>query len=72
VVATPSASRRIAERTRREYGTAVKSTMRAFKRGGAPDISASATSIPSAEVPDIKPSTRIGRFPEAWPRALFM
>src|ERR1700676_635957 len=32
-----------------------------FSSGGAPEISARATSIPSAEVPDITPSTSVER-----------
>src|SRR6266850_6704508 len=58
-----SATRRISRRKAEGNFPEVWPSNLAFKCGGAPEIRARATSIPSAEVPDIMPRTSIDRLP---------
>src|SRR6516165_375551 len=55
--AAPSATWRILERTGLGMGREAWSRSLALRRGGAPEIWARAASMPSAEVPDIRPRT---------------
>src|SRR5207244_716381 len=61
VVGWPSASRKTAARTAGGNGSVKKFSSFAAIFGGEPAMRTRATSMPSAEVPDIRPSTRIVR-----------
>jgi hypothetical protein len=65
VVDAPSATRKIVSRISAGKGNEVACSIFARMFGGAPEIRVIATSIPSAEVPDIRPMTLTDLFVSA-------